>query len=452
MSHNENQQLLSIPLLNDDDEDIGDNGHNAERVPPNTQQTVKDLLDTFRRERRAEHLSEIRQIRDNLPEQPKQLSPTSATTFASTSVVAAAATPYRVSRSAVSCPSPTTPSPSSSATASGSGNKLRGTFKLISYQQASANAAELKRNSPQQQPQQVSPISSTSPGFTTAVGNSPRVSTPSSVSPRASVNITTTNSSPSSSAVLFKGSQPIPSDASTVFVSNRQKGNPILQHVSNIKLEYRGDLLPDYIMSEHICAFYIACDYHLKNPQYLWTRMEQLGSMFKLRVILCHINTEEHEKAVMDITKLCMAADYTLILCFSTFEVARYIETYKLYENKSARTIQVKIDDQFMPRLTDAITSVRSVNKTDAATLINNFGTLQNVMGSSIEELSILPGFGEKKVKRFYEILHAPFIPGSAKKSSKPSPGTKKQTSILSFSQPLSGSLQEDSNPYGDEE
>lgn len=259
----------------------------------------------------------------------------------------------------------------------------------------------------------------------------------------------------------------MPSDASTVLVSQRQRGNPILEHVSHVKLEYRSDMVPDYIMSEHICAYYISCDYHLKHPRYLYTRMDQLGTQFRLRVVLCHVNTEEHEKAIMEITRLCMAMDYTLILCFSAFEVARYIETYKLYENKSARTIQVKVDDEYMPRLTDVLTSVRSVNKTDAATLINNFGTLHNIMGSSIEELSILPGFGEKKVKRFYQILHTPFIATpDAKKGTKkakisassPSTSTggelgkkkvvvdKKQKSILSFSQPVSRSSSQDSN------
>jgi DNA excision repair protein ERCC-1 len=167
----------------------------------------------------------------------------------------------------------------------------------------------------------------------------------------------------------------------------------------------------------------------LKKPQYLSGRIQSLGSLFNLRIILCQVDIEDTEKAILEITKLCMMSDCTLILCFSALEAARYIETYKLYENKSAETIQAKVSDDYMPKLTDILTSIRSMNKTDVITLINNFRTLHNIMSSSLEELSILPGFGEKKVKRLADVLHAPFIPSKkaeTKKEDKSAPKSKR--------------------------
>jgi hypothetical protein len=49
-------------------------------------------------------------------------------------------------------------------------------------------------------------------------------------------------------------------------------------------------------------------------------------------------------------------------------------------------------------------------------------------MESSLEELSILPGFGEKKIKRLHDTFHTRFIPVGGKKK-------EKQSSIEDFVQ-----------------
>lgn len=88
--------------------------------------------------------------------------------------------------------------------------------------------------------------------------------------------------------------QPIP-PAQTIYAANRQKNNPILREVKNVKIEYRGDIAPDYIMSEIICALYISIAYHLKNDEYLWKRIQTLPiTAFSLRIILCHVDTVSH--------------------------------------------------------------------------------------------------------------------------------------------------------------
>ncbi|CAI5501987.1 unnamed protein product, partial [Closterium sp. Naga37s-1] len=79
-------------------------------------------------------------------------------------------------------------------------------------------------------------------------------------------------------------------------------------------------------------------------------------------------------------------------------ECARYLETLKSYENKPANGIQERVDSDYISRLTSALTSIRHVNKTDALTLGTNFGTLANIMGASMDDLSRCPGIGEKKV------------------------------------------------------
>ena len=54
----------------------------------------------------------------------------------------------------------------------------------------------------------------------------------------------------------------------------------------------------------------------------------------------------------------------------------------------------------------DALTSVRSINKTDAMTLLSTFGSLENIVEATEEELSFCPGFGPLKAKKLYKVLH----------------------------------------------
>lgn len=53
---------------------------------------------------------------------------------------------------------------------------------------------------------------------------------------------------------------------------------------------------------------------------------------------------------------------------------------------------------------------MRSVNKTDAMTLITRFGTLENIIKASEIRLAECPGFGVTKAKKLYTALHQPFL------------------------------------------
>jgi len=59
--------------------------------------------------------------------------------------------------------------------------------------------------------------------------------------------------------------------------------------------------------------------------------------------------------------------------------------------------------------LSDILTVIKSVNKTDVVTLATNFGNFRNIIKASMEELSLCPGLGETKVRRIHEAFHQPF-------------------------------------------
>jgi DNA excision repair protein ERCC-1 len=137
--------------------------------------------------------------------------------------------------------------------------------------------------------------------------------------------------------------------------------------------------------------------------------MREIGKTFRLRVLLVLVDEDNNIKSLLELNKLCFTREFTMILCWSNEECGRYIETFKLYENKSASSIQEKAESEFIPQLNKVMTNVRSVNKTDVVTLLEVFGSFGGICNATEQQLILCPGLGDKKVRRLYKALHEPF-------------------------------------------
>ncbi|KAE9618976.1 hypothetical protein Lal_00047786 [Lupinus albus] len=218
-------------------------------------------------------------------------------------------------------------------------------------------------------------------------------------------------SAPSSTSTSSASAVPAPSSSqnrNAILVSNRQKGNPLLKHIRNVKWIF-ADVVCDYLLGQSSCALYISLRYHLLHPDYLYYRIRELQKNFKLRVVLCHVDVEDVKKPLLEVTKTALLHECTLLCAWSLEECGRYLETIKVYENKPADIIQGQMDSDYLSRLTHALTTVRHVNKTDVVTLGTTFGSLSHIMGASMEDLARCPGIGERKVKRLWDTFHEPF-------------------------------------------
>lgn len=61
-------------------------------------------------------------------------------------------------------------------------------------------------------------------------------------------------------------------------------------------------------------------------------------------------------------------------------------------------------------QIVNALTSIKSVNKTDAMTLLTNFGTLGNLIQASESKLNVCPGFGLRKAQMIVKVFNEPFL------------------------------------------
>jgi DNA excision repair protein ERCC-1 len=102
------------------------------------------------------------------------------------------------------------------------------------------------------------------------------------------------------------------------------------------------------------------------------------------------------------------------VLAWSFAECARYIESLAYYEGKPSTSIQEKQETEFLPRLQKCLLNVRSVQKPDVQTLLDNFGSFKQICTASEQQLLLCPGFGEKKAKRLHQIMNFPLNSSSS--------------------------------------
>ncbi|PIK39482.1 putative DNA excision repair protein ERCC-1 [Apostichopus japonicus] len=193
-----------------------------------------------------------------------------------------------------------------------------------------------------------------------------------------------------------------------ILVNPRQRGNPILKSVRNIPWEF-GDIVPDYVMGRTICALFLSLRYHHLNPNYIHSRLKELGNNYELRILLVQVDVKDPHYSLKELARMAILAECTLILAWSPEEAGRYLETYKSYEHKPIDALKERIEQDFVSQVTDCLTTVKSVNRTDVVTLLSTFGTVANIVSAEKDELNLLPGFGPQKALRLHDVFQEPF-------------------------------------------
>lgn len=194
-------------------------------------------------------------------------------------------------------------------------------------------------------------------------------------------------------------------------VNARQRGNPVLKHIRRVPWEF-GETVADYEMGRTTCALFLSLKYHSLHPEYVHERLKQLGRAYDLRVLLVLCDVTEPSHALKELARVCVLADCTLIAAFTVEEAARYLEIYKTYENKPPDLIMERPPEasDLYARAVDCLTTVKSVNKTDAGTLLMRFGTISRIVNANEDDLCLCTGFGPQKAKRLCQTCREPFL------------------------------------------
>ena len=193
---------------------------------------------------------------------------------------------------------------------------------------------------------------------------------------------------------------PSRSAPSSILVSTRQKGNPSLNYIRSLPWEY-SDIPADYVLGATTCALFLSLKYHRLHPEYIYSRIRALGHKYNLRILLTMVDIQNHEESLKELSKTSLINNLTLILCWSAQEAGRYLELYKSYENASPTSIRAHQATSYSDKLVEFITVPRSINKTDAVSLVSAFGSIRAAVNARPEEIGEITGWGEKKVERW---------------------------------------------------
>lgn len=194
-----------------------------------------------------------------------------------------------------------------------------------------------------------------------------------------------------------------------LLINPLQVGNPMLRYVTHVRKEIQSAILADFVCGPTTCVLFLSLQYHILHPEYIYGRVRALGKTFKLRVLLVLADVSEHRRSLHELTSMALINGLTLVCAGSEREAARYLETFRSYDSKTADSIQERVNSDYPSRLNAALSSIRGVNKTDVSTLAFTFGAFRNLATVSEEQLRECPGIGERKVARLYAALNQPF-------------------------------------------
>ncbi|KAM3154595.1 Mating-type switching protein swi10 [Botrytis cinerea] len=242
--------------------------------------------------------------------------------------------------------------------------------------------------------------------------------------------------------------QPVPqaiasrSSGSSIQVSLRQKGNPILTNLKSFPWEY-SDILADYVLGTTTCALFLSLKYHRLHPEYIYNRIKGLQGKYNLRVLLTMVDIGNHEESLKELSKTSLVNNVTVILCWSALEAARYLELYKSYEHANASAIKGVESKSYGDKMVDFITVPRSINKRDAVALVDAFGSIRGAINARPEEIAVVDGWGEKKVRKWCGVVDEPFRARKAarrglSRKETTDDGTERQEGVLDRAIPLS--------------
>ena len=223
---------------------------------------------------------------------------------------------------------------------------------------------------------------------------------------------------------------PSRSAPSSILVSTRQKGNPSLNYIKSLPWEY-SDIPADYVLGATTCALFLSLKYHRLHPEYIYSRIRALGHKYNLRILLAMVDIQNHEESLKELSKTSLINNLTLILCWSAQEAGRYLEMYKSYEHASPTSIRAHQATSYSEKVVEFITVPRSINKTDAVSLVSAFGSVRAAVNARPEEIGEITGWGEKKVQRWCGTVRENF---RVRKAAKRGVGLGHEASSISLS------------------
>lgn len=195
----------------------------------------------------------------------------------------------------------------------------------------------------------------------------------------------------------------------------KQKGNRVLSYIRNVVFEYDDTMKsrpsPDFEVGLQTCVLFLSLQFHILNTSYIFERIEPLQRRYKNRIILLLDDLKENRAtpSLIQLSRVAIENDWTLICSWTNKEAARYLETFCAFEKHSAAIIQESRSQEAEGQATSFLCKIKSLNKTDASSLLSRFGNIASIACASLDDLSDCPGIGSSKATYIFNAFRAHF-------------------------------------------
>ncbi len=126
-----------------------------------------------------------------------------------------------------------------------------------------------------------------------------------------------------------------------------------------------GEVVPDFVVGKGAAVLFLSLRYHKLHPNYIYDRLKGLdgrdSSAHNLRIVLFLVDAPDHVRSIRELSRISATAlNFTLVLSWSNEEAARYLETFKAFERKTADSIKARVGDTHLERVQGGARSRRS--------------------------------------------------------------------------------------------
>ncbi|EKX74171.1 DNA repair protein rad10, putative [Theileria equi strain WA] len=184
-----------------------------------------------------------------------------------------------------------------------------------------------------------------------------------------------------------------------LIISPRQRRNPLVKCFRNITF-VESDIPADFMISPEISVLFLSLKYHRLHSNYI---IERIKSIRQHKIpnlfILCQVDIAEFANILNQLTVHTFTYGYKILLSWNCHESAAVIEILKLNYYKGIEILNKKETKTHFETVCDMISSVRSINSSDASLICRKFKTLKEIVHLGEDEIYSIPGCGEKKVK-----------------------------------------------------
>ncbi|ANB10988.1 Rad10p [Sugiyamaella lignohabitans] len=237
------------------------------------------------------------------------------------------------------------------------------------------------------------------------------MSTYSRASPTTSSSLPTNTTSASSATPGSTSTAKANTTSSIIVNAKKQKQNPVLKHIRGVGY-YMDDIVPDFITGHNSCALFLSIKYHNIHKEYIYKRIQQLNKAFEHRVLLVLVDVDNPAAALLELDIISLRAGLQMIITWNMEEAGKYLVLLKQLENASATGISGQKKESYKEQLIEVMNRISrsSINKTDAVTLVANFGSLKNAILDGGDNVELIHGWGSTKAKVFRDAINEPFI------------------------------------------